>query len=423
MWPLAELKALRARAQKVSYQAGEVIFRQGDPGDRVYLIRRGLIEIYADSGGKRRRLNLRGRGEVIGEMAVLDGLGRSATAVALTEVQAHTLETSEFETLLTERPALIRGLTRQLSQRMRDLQETLSAELDRREAGIPGNLPSIGPFQLEERLGQGGTAVIYGGYHRKTEHKRAVKVLPIQSDDQRHRFLSECETMARMIHPHVVRIDSAGIVDGQGYLAMELLRGQTLEQRLRQGPLASEEIGCWFLPAMRALHYAHELGVMHRDVKPENLFMTLDGQLKVLDFGIARRVNGPQVTLEGKFFGTPRYLAPERIGGQSKRQEKQSDQYSVGVTLYQALTGRCPFDSSDVAEILAAHLHQAPELPSRIVAVDKEVELVVMRLLAKEPLRRYADFEKAAVALSEALAGGNGSATAELGEAMGGAAY
>lgn len=415
MWPLAELKALRARAVKVRYRAGEVIFSQGDPGDRVYLIRRGLIEIYADSGGRRRRLNLRGRGEVIGEMAVLDGLGRSATAVALTDVQAHTLETTEFETLLSQRPALIRGLTRQLSQRMRDLQATLSAELDRRDAAISGILQAIGPYQLEERLGQGGMGVIYGGYHRVTGHKRAVKVLAVQSDDQKHRFLTECETMARMIHPHVVRIDSAGIVDGHGYMAMELLRGHTLEQRLRQGPLPTQELRDWFIPAMRALHYAHDMGVMHRDVKPENLFMTLDGQLKVLDFGIARRVNGPQVTLEGKFFGTPRYLAPERIGGQSQRQERQSDQYSMGVTLYEALTGRCPFDASDVAEILAAHLHRAPELPSRIVPLAKDLELVVMRLLAKEPLRRYADFERAAQELSQALSGTGDTGTLELG--------
>lgn len=415
MWPLAEIKALRARAVKVSYRAGEVLFRQGDPGDRVFLIRRGLIEIYADSGGRRRRLNLRGRGEVIGEMAVLDGLGRSATAVALTDVQAHTLETGEFETLLSQRPALIRGLTRQLSQRMRDLQATLSAELDRKDAAISGLLQTIGPYRLEERLGQGGMGVIYGGYHRVTGHKRAVKVLAVQSDEQKRRFLSECETMARLIHPHVVRIDSAGIVDGHGYMAMELLRGQTLEQRLRQGRLPAQELGSWFIPAMRALHYAHELGVMHRDVKPDNLFMTLDGHLKVLDFGIARRVNGPQVTLEGKFFGTPRYLAPERIGGQSRRQERQSDQYSMGVTLYEALTGRCPFDADDVAEILASHLHRAPELPSRLVPVEKDLELVVMRLLSKEPLRRFADFERAAQELSQALAGGSTAGTAELG--------
>ena len=415
MWPLAELKALRALAAKVSYQAGEVIFSQGDPGDRVYLIRRGLIEIYADSGGRRRRLNLRGRGEVIGEMAVLDGLGRSATAVALTEVHAHTLETVEFETLLAQRPALIRGLTRQLSQRMRDLQATLSAELDRRDAAIAGILESIGPFKLEERLGQGAMGVIYGGYHSVTGHRRAVKVLSVVTEEQRQRFLTECETMARLVHPHVVRIDSAGIVDGHGYMAMELLRGHTLEQRLRQGRLSLQEVASWFVPAMDALHYAHERGIMHRDVKPENLFMTLEGKLKVLDFGIARRVNGPQMTLEGKFFGTPRYLAPERIGGHSHRQERHSDQYSLGVTLYEALTGRCPFEASDVAEILAAHLHRAPELPSRIVPLEKDLELVLMRLLAKEPLRRYPDMGRAARELTQALAGEVGSSTAELG--------
>ncbi|MBS2038309.1 protein kinase [bacterium] len=415
MWPLAELKALRARASKVSYRAGQVIFSQGEPGDRVFLIRRGLIEIYAETRGRRRRLNLRGRGEVIGEMAVLDGLGRSATAVALTEVQALTLETSEFESLLSQRPALIRGLTRQLSQRMRDLQDSLSAELDRKDAAIAGLIESIGPFKLEERLGQGGIGVVYAGYHNQTGHKRAIKVLSVVTDEQKQRFLIECETMARMIHPHVVRIDSAGLVDGHGYMAMELLRGQTLEQRLRQGRLDLQEVADWFVPAMKALHYAHELGIMHRDVKPENLFMTLDGKLKVLDFGIARRVNGPQVTLEGKFFGTPRYLAPERIGGPSHRQERQSDQYSLGVTLYEALTGHCPFESSDVAEILAAHLHRAPELPSRFVPIAKELELVLMRLLAKEPLRRFPDMARAAQELVQALDGSAGSATGEFG--------
>lgn len=417
MWPLAELKALAARAGRSNYKAGEILFCQGDPGDRVFLIRRGLIEIYAESGGKRRRLNLRGRGEVIGEMAVLDGKGRSATAVALTDVETHTLTTVEFEDLLMQRPSLIRGLTRQLSQRMRELQETLSSELDKRDALISGSLSSIGPFILEERLGQGGMGVIYGGYHRVTGHRRAVKVLAVQSAEQRTRFLSECETMARMIHPHVVRIDQAGLAEGNGYLAMDLLRGQTLEQRLRQGRLATDEVEAWFVPAMQALHYAHEMGVMHRDVKPENLFMTLDGQLKVLDFGIARRVNGPQVTLEGRFFGTPKYLAPERIGGQSRRQERHSDQYSLGVTLYEALTGRPPFDAEDVAEVLAAHLHRAPELPSRLVPLEKELELVVMRLLAKEPLRRYPDLKQAAGELCQALSGDSRSPTQELGEA------
>lgn len=414
MWPLAELKALRARAAKVSYGAGEVIFSQGEPGDRVFLIRRGLIEIYAESRGRRRRLNLRGRGEVIGEMAVLDGLGRSATAVALTRVEALTLETSQFENLLSQRPALIRGLTRQLSQRMRDLQDSLSAELDRRDAAIAGLIESIGPFKLEERLGQGGIGVVYAGYHNVTGHKRAVKVLSVVTDEQKQRFLIECETMARMIHPNVVRIDSAGLVDGHGYMSMELLRGQTLEQRLRQGRLQTDEVRSWFLPAMDALHYAHEMGIMHRDVKPENLFMTLDGKLKVLDFGIARRVNGPQVTLEGKFFGTPRYLAPERIGGPSHRQERQSDQYSLGVTLYEALTGHCPFESEDVAEILAAHLHRAPELPSRFVPVDRELERVLLRFLAKEPLRRYPDLSQASRELALALGGRSDSPTAEL---------
>ncbi|MBT9583389.1 protein kinase [bacterium] len=416
MWPFAELKALAGQAGKVEFQAGEMLFRQGDAGDKVFLIRRGLVEIFAENSGRRRRLNLRGRGEVIGEMALLDGLGRSASAVARTQLQARTLSRDVFEQLLTHRPALVRSLTSHLSHRMRELQGTLSSELDKRDQeGKATGLFSIGPFLLAEKLGEGGMGVIYSASHQRTGHPYAVKVLSVSSEEQRARFTRECEFMARMVHPNIVRIDSAGTEGYYGYMAMELLRGETLEQRLKRGPLSEVEVSRWFVPAMEALGYAHDMGVMHRDVKPANLFLTLDGTLKMLDFGIARRINGPELTVAGRFFGTPQYLAPERIGGQSKAQERQSDQYSLGISMYEAATGRCPFDFDDVAEVLAAHLHRCPTLPSTIAAVDHEVELVIMRLLAKEPSRRYPSFAAAAQALAAATSGSVKSMTTDFG--------
>ncbi len=394
-WTHHQLRTLFARTNRHEFAEGEVLFREGDPGDRVFLIRRGLVEIYTESLVGRRRLSLRGRGEVIGEMALLDGLGRSASALARTRVLAYSLERVVWDSLLEQYPSLVSALSRQLSQRMRQLQATLASELDRRDA--PPRLSRIGPFRLQSPLGEGGMGVIYAAEHVTTGQRRAVKVLPVQTAQQRELFNRECESMARLVHPHIVRIDSGGVEGGHGYVSMELLVGETLEQRLARGPLREEEVWQWFGPACLALAYAHEQGVVHRDLKPANLFLTRERVLKVLDFGIARRVNGPQLTVDGRFFGTPQYLAPERIGGSSRSYERLSDLYSLGATMYRALTGVLPFPSEDVAEVLAGHLHRPVPSPG----LSAPMEALVLQLLAKDPLQRPASFAEVGQRLAE----------------------
>lgn len=412
---LGQLRTLRRKAHREDFRQGEILFRQGDPGDRIFLIRRGLVEIYTEARGLRRRLNLAGRGEVIGEMALLDGDGRSACALARTEVQVLSLGRGDWEALLESQPGLVHGLTRQLSQRLRQLQATLGAELDRRDNALRhGQMNTIGPFRLQDRLGEGGMGVIYAAVHQHNEREYAVKIIPAHSEEQRQRFTRECESMARLIHPHIVRIDSGGVEGYYAYMSMELLRGETLESRLQRGPLLEREARRWFGPALEALSYAHETGILHRDIKPGNLFMTLDGTTKVLDFGIARRVNGPDLTVEGKLMGTPQYLAPERIGGRSRSHERLSDQYSLGVCMYQALTGVCPFQYDDVAEILAAHLHRPPQPPSRLCSLSPGMENLILRLLAKDPLRRFSSMREASKAFQQLTWPGSDPATLDF---------
>ena len=413
-WKFSEIRILTEKSESVSYRAGDVLFRQGDPGDNVLLIRRGLVEIYSDAYGSHRRLALRGRGELIGEMALLDNLGRSATAVARTDVEARALGRKAFEELLESTPAMFGRLTRMISRRLRELQDTLVSELERQHKGWKdAGLKTIGTYQLQDQLGQGGMGVIYRAIHERTGALRAVKVLPVPNDEQRARFTRECQMMARLVHPNIVRITDAGLEGPFGYLAMELLEGESLEQRLTRGPLSQQEALDWFIPALEALDHAHSRDIMHRDIKPGNLFMTTEGPpsigaaggvskgvLKLLDFGVARREHDPSLTTSDNCFGTPRYLAPERIGGHSQSLQKQSDQYSAGVTLYHAITGRPPFDSEDVAEILSAHLYQAPLPPSQLVPVSFGFEAVILKMLQKEPLRRYPSLLAAAKALT-----------------------
>lgn len=420
LWSFGDIRLLLGKAQRESFCAGQEIFHQQQLGDRVYLIRRGLVEISSESLGFQRRLSLLGRGEVFGEMSVLDNLGRSATAVARTDLELRSLSKDHFDRLLDREPQLLRRLLQMLSGRYRRTQSLLIEELEALEAGQKiANLGQIGPYRLMRQLGSGSTGTIYEAQHQRTGHQCAVKVLGLPSEVQRERFNRECEMMARLVHPAIARIESGGLEGYHGYLAMELLSGQTLQQRLERGPLEMAELGDWFLPAMDGLHHAHGVGVVHRDIKPENILRTHSGQVKLLDFGIARRVESAELTISGRFVGTARYIAPERIGGQNRSFEKQSDQYSMGVTLYRASTGRPLFDDADVAEILAAHLHRDPEPLRAHCRVSPQFEGVVLRMLLKDPLKRYPCLQSCADALATALQGNLGDATREFEEGIG----
>ena len=271
-------------------------------------------------------------------------------------------------------------------------------------------LSSVLPaYDIGDELGKGGWGVVVSGQHRQLDRRVAIKQLPaaLAADPAvRRRFTAEARVLASLDHPHVVPVYDFVERDGVCLLVMELLPGGTLRSRVSAagGRLTAPHAVAVSLACTSGLGAAHRCGILHRDVKPENMLFAASGVLKVTDFGIAKVVGGPAtvVTRAGEVLGTPAYIAPEQVrGGQLS---PATDVYGVATMLYELLADALPFtnEGEDVA-LLFKHAYEAP-IPLRDVApnVPDPVAAVVMRGLATEPAERFATAESFGVALAEA---------------------
>ncbi len=271
---------------------------------------------------------------------------------------------------------------------------------------------SIGRYKLKKRIGAGGMGEVWSAFHRGLQRDVALKILrPESARDPRmvERFEREVRATTELTHPNTIRVYDYGVTeDGLWYYAMELLEGRHLGAVVaHEGPLDPGRAARLVAQAARALAEAHRRGLVHRDVKPANLFLTeLGGEpdfLKVLDFGVVKftaQEAGADLTRTGFFAGTPAYLSPEVAGGGEA--DARSDVYALGAVLYFLLTGAPPFSSDNPTELLAAHMSKRPIPPSqrRGEALPPAIEEIVMRCLAKDPAARY----ESAVELARALA-------------------
>jgi serine/threonine protein kinase len=264
----------------------------------------------------------------------------------------------------------------------------------------------LGNYRIEQLLGHGGMARVYLGWDVRLHRPVAVKVIDerIREDaSYAERFLREARTMATWNHPNIPQVYNAGEEQGVVYFAMEYIRGQNLARLLRQVPDSGETLP--YTDVLRvgqaiaaALDFAHRKGVIHRDVTPANVILAEDGRVVLTDFGLALDViEGTR----GEVFGTPHYIAPEQARS-SSRAVPQSDLYSLGVILYEMLTGVTPFDDASPASLALKHITDEPPSPSLInPRVGPEVEAVLLKALSKAPQDRY----QSGRALVEALAG------------------
>jgi len=255
-----------------------------------------------------------------------------------------------------------------------------------------------GRYQIEEVLGQGGMATVYAARHRLVDRPCAVKVMSPQytyNEVIRERFRREAKAAQKLAHPNIIEIfDQGETPDGLVFLVMELLRGETLADVLEHGKVPLERGLPIMIQIARALARAHDLEVIHRDLKPENIFLARlpngADQVKLLDFGIARSMQDSRLTGAGEVFGTPQYMAPERIT--SIEAGPAADLYSLGVIIYEMVTGTFPFDATDVTTYFIKHLKEAPVSPKKHDAsIPGELERLVMECLAKDAKDRPVD--------------------------------
>ena len=249
-----------------------------------------------------------------------------------------------------------------------------------------------GRFRLEERVGSGGMSTVYRAFDETLERWVAIKLLQRDiagDDDQIERFRREARSVARLNHPHVVTVIDAGEDDGTPYIVFEYIAGETLKDRIRRlGPqLPITDALAYAIEIARALEAAHAERLVHRDVKPQNVLLDHEGRAKVTDFGIARSLEADGLTLAGRVVGTTDYVAPEQALGQEVTQ--QSDIYSLGIVLYEMLTGDVPYKADAPVAVAMKHVREPmPDVRRARREVSAATASIVDRATSKETRNR-----------------------------------
>lgn len=250
-----------------------------------------------------------------------------------------------------------------------------------------------GRYKVLDKIGEGGMAIVYKAQCTLLNRIVAVKVLKAQygsDSDFVERFRREAQSAASLSHPNIVNVYDVGNDDGNHYIVMEYVRGESLKDIVKRGaPLLIRDAIAYSCQILLALDHAHSNSIVHRDIKPHNIIVTDEGDIKVTDFGIARATNAASLTEAGVIMGTVAYFSPEQAKGRDIG--PQSDIYSLGIVMYEMLTGRVPFRGDSAISVALQHIQDEPRPPSRInAAIPKALERVVQKALAKDPRARYA---------------------------------
>ncbi len=268
----------------------------------------------------------------------------------------------------------------------------------------------LGGYRLVSRLGRGAMGAVYKAVQESMGRTVAIKVLPkdlARNEKYIQRFLREAKAAGRLNHPNVVAGIDVGFADGYYYFAMEYVEGQPLSARLdREGRLAEEEVLDLGRQVADALDHAHEMGIVHRDVKPENVLVTERGEAKLCDLGLARSTGDDmRLTLAGQSVGTPYYISPEQACGEEP--DVRSDIYSLGCTLYHLVSNELPFDGDNPMEVMQKHINEpVPRLSDVCPDVSPALGAVVRRMMAKKPEGRYRSAREVGDELAKVSAGG-----------------
>ena len=277
-----------------------------------------------------------------------------------------------------------------------------------RTAGETG-FPTVEGYEFLAELGHGGMGVVYKARQHRLSRLVAVKMIrtgSLAKLEDLARFRTEAETVANLRHANIIQIFDIGETGGLPFVTFELLEGGSLDEELSTRRYPEATSAQLVATLARAIHVAHEAGVIHRDLKPSNVLFSADGTPKITDFGLAKRLEEPGHTATGQVIGSPSYIPPEQADGRAKQAGRETDVYSLGAILYEMLTRQPPFTGTTAVEILYKVLHEDPVAPSRFKPhFSRDLETICLKCLAKERNRRYADAAGLADDLDRFLAG------------------
>jgi len=262
---------------------------------------------------------------------------------------------------------------------------------------------TVGGYEIRRPLGQGGMGVVYVAYDPQLDRELALKTVRAEllGEDGKQRFLREARACSRVQHPHVVTVYAAGEEGGDPWMAMELLSGRSLRQVLKEGKPDWEQSVRWFLDVLAALAHLHRQGILHRDLKPDNIMITDDGP-KLVDFGLAHVADAPTLTVAGSTLGTVNYMSPEQVEG--KPADERSDIFAMGIILQQLLTGELPFQGEHPMSVMFAIQSQPPKpIDSSTLQAPREILRCIRRALEKDPGKRFASASEFREALATLL--------------------
>ncbi len=262
-------------------------------------------------------------------------------------------------------------------------------------------------YKLLESLGKGSTAVVYRAHDKVLNTDVALKLFTstTEGEEAEERFRREVQLSRQLTHPNIVRVFDVGLFEQHKFMTLELLSGQDFASLIKaQGTFTLDEGLRLLMQACEGLAYAHAQNVVHRDVKPGNLFRTDDGVVKLMDFGIAKQRFAKGVTLSGRFMGTPEYMAPEQIADFANA-DFSSDLYALGVVAYEMFTGQVPFQSTELMSLLMMHMTDVPRAPSGLNAeVPPALDAAILKLLSKKPVERFKNASDLAAELDVIMA-------------------
>lgn len=375
----SDLDKLSEQVTTATFEPEQFLMRRGEPGDAMHIIKSGEVKVPIFDDRERLRLVARlGSGDVVGEMALMTGDSRVADVLAETTTESIVVPREAILAFLEEHPQTARFLTEILGQRLEE----------------SGGVDRVGKYRVLDKLGEGATSKVYQAVHPGLNRTVALKMLGhhmVFDRRFRDRFIEEARTIAGLSHPNIVQIYDTEQAYATWFIVMERVGGTDLEQLLKEsGPMDPVSAGDVLLQLARGLRFAHTRGIVHRDVKPANTAVEDDGGVKLMDFGIARRITNEEERAS-VVEGTPRYLAPEAIRGDPV--DGRVDIYALGVMAFEMLAGRPPFNAKTVQTLLRMHLG-AP--PPDITSIRKDLPpglaAFVRGAMVKDPDKRLSDW-------------------------------